>query len=152
MIGKLILAGFMSAVALLTAPARAADKPINILHIVADDVGYDDLSCFGAPKIKTPNIDKLAAQGMKFTNFYAPAAICTPTRAALMTGCYAQRVGLERVLFPNDNIGLSEHELTIADVLKARGYATGCIGKWHLGHATAFLPTHHGFDYYLGIP
>ena len=132
--------------------AAQASRPPNIIHIVGDDVGYDDLSCYGAPKIKTPNLDKLAAQGIKFTSFYAPAPTCTPTRAALMTGCYAQRVGLERVLFPNDNIGLSDHEITIAQLLKQRGYATACIGKWHLGHATPFLPTRHGFDYYLGIP
>src|SRR5881394_1739152 len=111
--------------------SRPSSRPPNIIHIVGDDVGYDDLSCYGAPKIKTPNLDRLASQGMRLTSFYAPAPTCTPTRAALMTGCYAQRVGLERVLFPNDNIGLSEHEITIAGVLKARGYATGCIGKWH---------------------
>jgi arylsulfatase A-like enzyme len=127
-------------------------RPPNIVHIIGDDVGYDDLSCYGAPKIKTPNLDRLAAQGMRFTSFYAPSAICTPTRAALMTGCYAQRVGLQRVLFPNDNIGLSDSEITIAELLKTRGYATECIGKWHLGHAPQFLPTRHGFDSYLGIP
>src|SRR4051794_14868372 len=130
----------------------ASSRPPNIIHIVGDDVGYDDLSCYGAATLKTPNLDKLASQGMRFTSFYAPAPTCTPTRAALMTGCYAQRVGLQRVLFPNDNIGLSDKEVTIADLLRSRGYATACIGKWHLGHAPQFLPTHHGFDYYLGIP
>ena len=130
----------------------AQSRPPNIIHIVADDVGYDDLGCYGAPKIKTPNIDRLAAEGVRFTNFYAPAPTCTPTRAALMTGCYAQRVGLPKVLFPNDNVGLSDREITIAELLKERGYATACIGKWHLGHATQFLPNHHGFDLYFGIP
>lgn len=130
----------------------AENRPPNIIHIVADDVGYDDLSCYGAPKIKTPNIDKLAAQGVRFTQFYAPAPTCTPTRAALMTGCYAQRVGLPRVLFPNDHAGLSEHEITIAQLLKERGYTTACIGKWHLGHDVKFQPTRHGFDLYFGIP
>ena len=115
------------------APAR---RP-NIVHIVGDDVGYDDLSCYGAPKLKTPNLDKLAAQGMRLTNFYAPSPTCTPTRAALMTGCYAQRVGLPRVLFPNDNVGLNPNEITIAELLKSAGYATACIGKWHLGHRAA---------------
>jgi arylsulfatase A-like enzyme len=138
------------ACAILPARIFAADKPVNIIHIVGDDVGYDDLSCYGAPKIKTPNIDKLSAQGMKFTNFYAPSAICTPTRAALMTGCYAQRVGLQRVLFPNDNIGLNKNEVTIADLLKKQGYATALIGKWHLGHHDADRPTAHGFDYFYG--
>jgi arylsulfatase A-like enzyme len=132
--------------------AAADPRPVNIIHIVGDDVGYDDLSCYGAPKIKTPNLDKLAAQGMRFTSFYAPAPTCTPARAALMTGCYAQRVGLQRVLFPNDNLGLSDKEITTAQLLKARGYATGCIGKWHLGHLPQFLPTAHGFDLYFGIP
>lgn len=132
--------------------SRAADapRPMNIIHILGDDVGYDDLSCYGAPKIKTPNIDKLASQGTKFTNFYAPAAICTPTRVALMTGCYAQRVGLQRVLFPNDNIGLNKNEITIADLLRQQGYATALIGKWHLGHHEEHRPTAHGFDYFYG--
>ena len=137
---------------LLSVSLAAEPRPVNIIHIVGDDVGYDDLSCYGAPKIKTPNLDKLASQGMRFTSFYAPAPTCTPTRAALMTGCYAQRVGLQRVLFPNDNLGLSDKEITIAQLLKARGYATGCIGKWHLGHLPQFLPTNHGFDLYFGIP
>src|SRR5947208_13644778 len=91
--------------------ADGPSRPPNIIHIVGDDVGYDDLSCYGAAKIKTPNLDRLASQGMRFTSFYAPSPTCTPTRAALITGCYAQRVGLERVLFPNDNIGLSDREV-----------------------------------------
>src|SRR5262245_740956 len=108
---------------LVAARCAAAEvvRPPNIVHIVGDDVGYDDIGCFGAPKIKTPNLDKLASQGMRLTSFYAPSAICTPTRAALMTGCYAQRVGLPRVLFPNDNIGLNRSEVTIAELLKGRG-------------------------------
>ena len=138
---------------LIACIAQAAEiRPPNIIHIIGDDVGYDDLSCYSAPKIKTPNLDKLASQGMRFTSFYAPAPTCTPTRAALMTGCYAQRVGLPRVLFPNDNLGLSDQEITIAQLLKTRGYATACIGKWHLGHLPQFLPTNHGFDLYFGIP
>jgi arylsulfatase A-like enzyme len=136
----------------LVSAADAPARPPNILHIVADDVGYDDLSCYGAPKIKTPNLDKLAAAGMRFTSFYAPSPVCTATRAALMTGCYAQRVGLPKVLFPNDNQGLNADEVTIAELLKPRGYATACIGKWHLGHHTAHLPNHNGFDLFYGIP
>ena len=137
------------------APAPAQDKPArapNIIQIVGDDVGWDDLSCYGAPKLKTPNLDKLASQGMRFTNYYAPSPTCTPTRAALMTGCYAQRVGLPRVLFPNDDVGLHDSEVTIAELLKTAGYATACIGKWHLGHRPEHLPTNHGFDLFFGIP
>jgi arylsulfatase A-like enzyme len=130
----------------------AESRPPNIIHIVADDVGYDDFGCYGAPKIKTPNIDKLASQGMRFTSFYAPSPTCTPSRAAMMTGCYAERVGVNRVLFPNDNIGLNPSEVTLAELLKTRGYATACIGKWHLGHLPPHLPTKHGFDLYYGIP
>ena len=115
-------------------------------------MGYDDLSCYGAPKIKTPNLDKLAADGVRFTSFYAPSPMCTPSRAAMLTGCYAQRVGLQRILFPNDNIGLSDSEITIGQLLKAKGYATALIGKWHLGSQVQFLPQHHGFDLYYGIP
>ncbi|MGB7161248.1 MAG: sulfatase [Tepidisphaeraceae bacterium] len=127
-------------------------RPPNIIHIVGDDVGYDDIGCFGARKIKTPNLDKLASQGLRFTSFYAPSPTCTPTRAALMTGCYAERVGVNRVLFPNDNIGLHPSEVTIAELLKGKGYATACIGKWHLGHLPPHLPTRHGFDVFFGIP
>jgi arylsulfatase A-like enzyme len=134
------------------AAAADAPRPPNIIHIVGDDVGYDDLSCYGAPKIKTPNLDKLASQGVRFTSFYAPSPTCTPSRAALMTGCYAERVGVNRVLFPYDNIGLHPNEVTIAELLKGKGYATACIGKWHLGHLPQHLPTKHGFDVYFGIP
>src|SRR5215213_481121 len=97
---RFLLIALISAFALVS-QSHAQSRPPNIVHIVADDLGYDDLGCYGAPKIKTPNLDKLASQGIRFTSFYAPSAICTPTRAALMTGCYAQRVGLAKVLFPN---------------------------------------------------
>jgi arylsulfatase A len=134
------------------AGGRPAKRPPNIIHIVADDVGYDDVGCFGSKHIATPNIDKLAKNGMRFTSFYAPHPYCTPTRAAILTGCYAQRVGIARVLFPNDNIGMHPSELTIAELLKRAGYRTGLIGKWHLGHLPEFLPPRHGFDLFLGIP
>lgn len=133
-------------------PSASAPRPPNIIHIVADDVGYDDVSCYGARDIATPNIDRLAAEGLRFTSFYAPSATCTPTRAALMTGCYAQRVGLPNVLFPDSTIGLAESETTIAELLAARGYATALVGKWHLGHLPPFLPTAHGFQSFFGIP
>lgn len=139
--------------ALLTGSlALAAARPPNIIHIIGDDVAYDDLSCYGAKKINTPNLDALAAQGVRFTSFYASSALCTPTRAALMTGCYPQRVGLPAVLYPNDTAGLHPDEVTIAELLRGKGYATACIGKWHLGHHPQHLPTNHGFDYFYGIP
>lgn len=133
------------------APAAGSRRP-NIVHIVADDIAWDDLSCFGATDIDTPNLDRLALQGTRLTSFYAPHSTCTPTRAAILTGCYAQRVGLPRVLFPNDRTGLAAEERTIAELLREAGYATACIGKWHLGHLPEHLPGRHGFDVFFGIP
>jgi len=128
------------------------DLPPNFIIIVTDDQGYQDMGCYGSPQIKTPNLDRMAEEGMRFTDFYVAAPTCTPSRAALLTGCYPLRVGLPRVLFPQDNIGLNSDEITIADFLKKRYYSTACIGKWHLGHLPRFLPRKHGFDYYFGIP
>ena len=130
----------------------ASARPPNFIVIFADDQGYQDLGCFGSPKIRTPNIDRMAAEGMRFTDFYVAAPICTPSRAALLTGCYPQRVGLPNVLFPNAEVGISRDEVTIAELLRERGYATACVGKWHLGHHPQFLPTNHGFDTYFGLP
>lgn len=128
------------------------DKP-NILFILADDLGYADLGCYGATEIKTPNLDKLADEGIRFTDFYAPAGVCTPTRASLMTGCYPKRVGLHiAVLPPNTRSGLNPNEITIAELLKEEGYTTGCIGKWHLGLLPMVMPNAQGFDYYYGMP
>ena len=129
-----------------------ASRPPNFVFIFTDDQGYQDLGCFGSPLIKTPRIDRMAAEGMKFTSFYVAAPVCTPSRAALLTGCYPQRVSLPKVLFPQSKIGINPDEITLAELLKTRGYATACIGKWHLGHLPKFLPTRHGFDYYFGIP
>jgi arylsulfatase A len=129
----------------------AADKP-NFVIIFTDDQGYQDVGCFGSPSIETPNLDRMAADGMRFTDFYVAASVCSPSRAALLTGCYPPRVGITKVLFPRDNIGLNPEEATIADILKGQGYATACIGKWHLGHLPEFLPTSNGFDSYFGIP
>ena len=131
--------------------AQAASTP-NVIIIMADDQGYQDLGCFGSPKIKTPHIDRMAKEGMRFTDFYSGASVCTPSRAALLTGCYAKRVGGLGVLFPRDKRGLNPDEITIADLLKTKGYATACIGKWHLGHLKEFLPTSQGFDTYYGVP
>jgi len=135
--------------------AQDKAKP-NIIHILADDVGFDDLSCFGSQDINTPNLDALAEKGMKFTSFYAPHGTCTPSRAALLTGRYAPRVnegtGLY-VLFPHSKTGLEdEQEVTITELLKEQGYTTGLYGKWHLGHLPQYLPCVHGFDEFLGIP
>ncbi|MCP4846845.1 MAG: sulfatase [Verrucomicrobiaceae bacterium] len=129
-----------------------AAKPPNFVLIFTDDQGYQDIGCFGSPLIKTPNLDAMAAQGRRFTSFYSANSVCSPSRAALMTGCYPTRVGIPGVLFPGHKTGLNPDEITIAEILKARGYATACIGKWHLGHKPKFLPTRHGFDSYLGIP
>ncbi len=129
-------------------------KP-NIILLFADDMGYGDLGIFGHPTIKTPNLDQMAEEGVKLTQFYAAASICTPSRAGLMTGRLPIRNGMNggrSVFFPDTEGGLSQEEITIAEVLKPQGYATACIGKWHLGHHPEFLPPNHGFDYYFGIP
>lgn len=126
-------------------------KP-NFVIIFCDDLGYADVGCFGAKGFTTPNIDRMATEGMRFTDFYANAPFCSPSRAALLTGCYPQRVGIPGVLFPNHKHGLNPDETTIADMLKPKGYATACFGKWHLGHHAEFLPTRHGFDEFFGLP
>lgn len=125
----------------------------NVVVIFADDQGYGDLSCFGSTKIKTPNIDRIAQQGRKFTSFMVASPVCTPSRAALLTGCYPKRVGMhQHVLFPSSTKGLNPKEFTLADHFKSIGYATACFGKWHLGHHKEVLPTSNGFDTYFGIP
>ncbi len=136
----------------LTAQTLQKSKP-NIIIIYADDLGYGDLSCYGNPTIKTPMLDKMAYEGLKFSQFYVAAPVCTPSRAALLTGSYPKRVGLhKRVLFPNSTTGLNPNEETIANVLKNNGYTTACIGKWHLGHQQKFSPLNQGFDTFYGIP
>ncbi|MEM6470974.1 MAG: sulfatase [Planctomycetota bacterium] len=132
--------------------AEASDQP-NFVIIFADDQGYGDLGCFGSTKIKTPNIDQLAEEGRRFTNFMVASPVCTPSRAALMTGCYPKRVSMhQHVLFPASKKGLHPDEYTMADHFKSLGYRTGCFGKWHLGHHREVLPRQNGFDKYLGIP
>ncbi len=147
----LILSGLNS-----LAYAGRKNKKSNIVIIFADDLGYGDLSSFGHPTIKTPCLDKMASEGQKWTNFYAAASVCTPSRAGLLTGRLPIRNGMcsdkLRVLFPNSTGGLPEDEITIAEALKTQGYATGCVGKWHLGHLPQYLPTNNGFDSYFGIP
>ena len=123
----------------------------NIVMIYADDLGYGDLGCYGS-NLRTPNLDRMAADGAKLNHFYSANPVCSPSRAALLTGRYPTRVGVPRVLFPTDKTGLPDSETTIAQVLKPKGYKTMAIGKWHLGHLPEFLPTRRGFDEYFGIP
>jgi arylsulfatase A len=132
--------------------SKVGSKLPNFVLIFLDDVGYADIEPFGAEGYETPNLNRMAAEGIRFTDFYAAAASCTPSRAALMTGCYPQRVGLPYVIGPASKIGISDKETTIAGMLKPLGYATTCYGKWHLGDDPKFLPTHHGFDEYFGLP
>jgi arylsulfatase len=136
-----------SASALLAAPER----PLNVVLIFCDDLGYGDLGCYGG-HIPTPQIDTLAKDGVRFTNFYSANPVCSPSRAALLTGRYPTRVGVPRVLFPNSVDGLDLDEQTLADILRQKGYKTACVGKWHLGHKPEYLPTSRGFDSYFGIP
>lgn len=128
------------------------EKP-NVIVIFTDDQGYNDLGCFGSKTIKTPYLDRLAKEGRRFTNFHVPCSVCSPSRAALLTGCYPKRIGMHRhVLFPRSDHGLHPQEHTIADQLRSVGYATACIGKWHLGRHPETLPRQNGFDSYYGIP
>ncbi|MFO0888544.1 MAG: sulfatase [Isosphaeraceae bacterium] len=137
-------------IGIISCRVQAAPPP-NVVILLADDLGYGDLGCYGHPTIRTPNLDRMAAEGVKLTQFYA-WSYCTPSRAALLTGRLPIRSGLNRVLFPKSTGGLPDAEVTLAEALRARGYATMCIGKWHLGHLPRYLPTRHGFDHYFGIP
>lgn len=146
------------AVILAATPADsdAAPRKPNFVILFCDDLGYGDLSCFGHPSIRTPRLDRMAAEGQRWTDFYAAACVCTPSRAALLTGRYPVRNGMtsdrRRVLFPDSAGGLPASEVTLAETLKSLGYRTAAIGKWHLGHLPEHLPTRHGFDRYFGIP
>ncbi len=136
-----------------SAAATDEDRPPNVVIFFTDDQGFGDLSCFGHPTIHTPNVDRMAAEGVKLTQFYVASPVCSPSRAALLTGCYPKRVGMhEHVILPACDHGLHPEETTIADVLSGAGYATGCFGKWHLGHRPGLLPTSQGFDVFFGIP
>src|SRR5689334_1653939 len=129
----------------------AADKP-SFIVINADDLGYGDIGPYGSPLNRTPNLDRMAREGRKLTTFYA-APVCSPSRASLMTGCYPKRcLPIPHVLFPGNDVGLNPNEVTVAEVLKAVGYATAIVGKWHLGDQPEFLPNRQGFDLYFGLP
>jgi arylsulfatase len=144
---------FLAATGLLSASGLFAQqgRTPNIVFILCDDLGYGDLGCYGS-SIRTPNIDRMAAEGARFTNFTSADPVCSPSRAALLTGRYPTRVGVPRVFFPQDKDGLALDETTLANALKSQGYSAMCIGKWHLGRPDAYLPTSRGFDEYFGIP
>ncbi|MEO6724981.1 MAG: sulfatase-like hydrolase/transferase, partial [Blastocatellia bacterium] len=156
-IALLLIVYLAAAILPLLKISNAAQRQPNIVFIYADDLGYGDLGCYGATAIKTPNLDRMAAEGLRLTNFYSVSPVCTPSRAALMTGRYAARMGIQQMRLPNvltfqDKTGLPTDETTVASALKARGYATAAIGKWHLGHIAPYRPIDHGFEYYFGIP
>lgn len=141
--------------ALVVQHGIAADRPTaspNIVLIFCDDLGYGDVGVYGAQGYQTPHVDRLAADGIRFTRFYSAQPVCSASRAALLTGCYPSRVGIQGALGPQARIGIHADEMTLAEVAKQRGYATAIFGKWHLGHLPQFLPTRHGFDEYFGLP
>lgn len=148
---KIFLQIAIASISFGAANAQTNIKP-NIVLILADDLGYGDIGTFGATDIRTPNIDKLAANGLKFTSFYTPSPVCSPTRFGIMTGRFPRRQGIDGVFFPESFTGIPQEEVTIAEALKEKGYATGIVGKWHLGHHRQFLPLQNGFDEYFGIP
>lgn len=158
----LIIGGFTACQNVSSSKESAASKP-NVIIIYCDDLGYGDLAVYGSEVHRTPNLDRMAAEGIRFTDFYVTSGVCTPSRSSLLTGCYPRRVDMHvnarpvgevgrQVLFPRAQKGLNPNEITIAEILKEQGYATACIGKWHLGDQPEFLPTRQGFNYYYGIP
>ena len=140
-----------AAVSVASAAYGDSRKP-NVIIIFCDDLGYADVGCYGADDIPTPNVDRMASEGVRFTDFYTTASFCTPSRTGLMTGCYPQRVGMISNTLPGLDWGLNPNETTIAEVFRSVGYVTGCFGKWHLGHHESFLPVSQGFDESLFIP
>ncbi len=152
MYNKLLHLFFCTAILLGTAGCQKNKQP-NVVIIFTDDQGYADLGCYGANDFETPHLDRLAENGVRFTNFHVSTAVCSASRASLLTGCYNERLSVRGAYMPWDSLkGLNPEEVTIADMLKTKGYKTGMVGKWHLGHNKAFLPLQQGFDEYYGIP
>ena len=160
-IRRLLIACWWAAIALVAAatagpaqerPPADSSRPPNVVIIFVDDMGYADVGPFGATAYETPNLDTMAAEGRVFTDFHAATAVCSASRAALLTGCYPERVSILGALFPTDHRGLHADEVTLAELCRSRGYATAIFGKWHLGHRRPFLPLQHGFDEYFGLP
>ena len=150
-----LLLGFVTACATVVGLAQrreGAVRPPNFVIIFADDLGYSDIGSFGAAGYKTPNLDRMTREGARLTDFYVAQAVCSASRAALLTGSYPNRVGIQGALNHRAEHGINDSEMTIAEILKTRGYATAVFGKWHLGHHPQFLPTRHGFDEYFGLP
>jgi len=152
---------FLAALLIIALAARAVSaqsgtaatpRPPNIVIIFTDDQGYGDVGVYGAKGYTTPHLDRLASEGTRFTNFHVAQAVCSASRAALLTGCYPERVGISGALGPQSEHGLNPTETTLAELLRNQGYATGMAGKWHLGHHPPFLPPHHGFDESFGLP
>ncbi|MGD9346241.1 MAG: sulfatase-like hydrolase/transferase [Candidatus Aminicenantes bacterium] len=139
-------------IAINTGCKKETERLPNVVIIFTDDQGYADVGCYGAKEFTTPNLDRMAEEGMRFTSFYVSQAVCSASRASLLTGCYAERVSIRGALMPWSENGLHPDEMTIAELLKEKGYATAIFGKWHLGHHKEFLPPQHGFDEYFGLP
>ena len=137
---------------LVPGSGHSADPPPNVVIVFTDDQGYADLGCFGAEGFTTPNLDRLAAEGRRFSNFHVAQPVCSASRAALLTGCYPNRIGIHGALGPGSPNGISAAETTLGELFRSKGYATSAVGKWHLGRDPKFLPTRHGFDEYLGLP
>ena len=149
---KILLPFLLLGVVACSKNKYVANQKPNVIIIFADDQGYADIGCYGAKGFVTPNLDNMAKEGMRFTNFYAASSVCSPSRAALLTGSYPVRVGVPAVLFPVSPTGLDSKEITIAEILREQDYATACVGKWHLGDHITMMPTNQGFDEYFGIP
>lgn len=147
----LLLLFFLSIISCTNQQSETNKKP-NVIIIFTDDQGYQDIGCFGSPDIKTPHLDKMALEGIKLTDFYSAQAVCSASRAGLLTGCYPNRLGIHGAFMPNSNQGLNLAETTLAEMLKGVGYNTGIFGKWHLGDHPNFMPNNQGFDEYFGIP
>ena len=135
-----------------SAHSQQQEQKPNVVVIFIDDEGYGDVGCYGATGFETPNLDQMASNGMRFTNFYSAQPVCSASRAGLLTGCYPNRIGVTGALFPHHEKGLNTDEYTMAEMFKDQGYTTACYGKWHLGWQKEFLPLQHGFDEFVGLP